>query len=135
MFSFYDMNNLGCKSWVYTSGFRMRLPHCFAFFNNLPWFCSIKVSYKKSQRNAENTCGNRMCKVCKLSLKVGWRDTNSRNPFFLAFQFPNWSFKVTTRQSTPLCLQKRGFKRMSRNKLCFAFILLLSKSNEKLLKL
>jgi hypothetical protein len=34
---------------------------------NLPWFCSIKVSYKKSQRNAENACGNRMC---KLSLKA-----------------------------------------------------------------
>ncbi len=37
----------------------MRLPHCVAIFYNLPWFCSIN---KKLQRNAENACGNRMCK-------------------------------------------------------------------------
>jgi hypothetical protein len=49
-------------SLVYTSGFRMRLPHCVAIFYKLPWFCSTKVSYEKSQRNAENACGNRMCK-------------------------------------------------------------------------
>jgi len=42
--------------------FRMRLPHCIAIFYNLPWFFSIKVSSKKSQRNVENACGNRMCK-------------------------------------------------------------------------
>jgi len=50
------------SSWVYTSGFRMRLPHCIAIFYNLPWFCSIKVSIKKLQSNAENACGNRVCK-------------------------------------------------------------------------
>ncbi len=49
-------------SWVYTSGFCLRLPHCFAILYNLPWFCSIKVSNKKLQHNAENACGNRMCK-------------------------------------------------------------------------
>jgi len=49
-------------SLVYTSGFRMRLPHCVAIFYKLPWFCSTKVSYEKSQLNAENACGNRMCK-------------------------------------------------------------------------
>jgi len=49
-------------SWVYTSGFLMHLPHCIAIFYNLPWFWSIKVSNKKSQRNAENTCKNQMCK-------------------------------------------------------------------------
>ncbi len=31
-------------------------------FFNLPWFCLINVSNKKLQRNAENACGNRMCK-------------------------------------------------------------------------
>jgi hypothetical protein len=41
---------------------RIRLPHCVAIFYNLPWFSLIKVSNKKSQRNAENACGNRMCK-------------------------------------------------------------------------
>jgi len=40
----------------------MRLPHCIAIFYKLPWFCSTKVNYEKSQRNAENACGNRMCK-------------------------------------------------------------------------
>jgi len=48
---------------IYTSSFRMRFPHCVAIFYNLPWFCSIKVSYKKSQRNVVNACGNRMCKL------------------------------------------------------------------------
>jgi len=32
------------------------------FFCDLPWFCSIKVRNKKLQCNAENACGNRMCK-------------------------------------------------------------------------
>jgi hypothetical protein len=50
------------ESWVYTSGFPMHLPHCVAVFYNLPWFCSIEVNYKKLQFNAENACGNRMCK-------------------------------------------------------------------------
>jgi hypothetical protein len=40
----------------------MRLPHCVTIFYNLRWFCSIKVSNRKLQRNAENTCGNWMCK-------------------------------------------------------------------------
>jgi hypothetical protein len=40
----------------------MRLPHCVAIFYNLPWFCSIKVSNKKLQHNAENASGSRMCK-------------------------------------------------------------------------
>ncbi len=35
--------------------------HCNFFY--LPQFCSIKVSYKKSQHNAVNTCGNWMCKL------------------------------------------------------------------------
>jgi len=49
-------------SWVYTSGFWMRLLHCFAIFNNLPWFCSIKVSYKNcnamQKMHAETGCVN-----------------------------------------------------------------------------
>ncbi len=45
-------------SWVYTSDFRMRWPHYVAIFYNIPWFCSIKVSYKKLQRNAETGCVN-----------------------------------------------------------------------------
>ncbi len=49
-------------SWVYTSDFRMRLPHYVVIFYNIPWFCSIKVSNKKLRHNAENACGNRMCK-------------------------------------------------------------------------
>jgi hypothetical protein len=40
----------------------MCLPRCVAIFYNLSWFCSIKVSNKKLQCNAENACGNRMCK-------------------------------------------------------------------------
>jgi len=40
----------------------MLLLHCIAIFYNLPWFCSIKVSNKKWQLNAENACGNWMCK-------------------------------------------------------------------------
>jgi len=39
----------------------MHLPHCVTIFYNVPWFCSIKVSNKKLQCNAENACGNRMC--------------------------------------------------------------------------
>jgi len=49
-------------NWVYTSGFRMCLPNCIVIFHNLPWFCSIRVSNKKLQRNAVNPCENRMCK-------------------------------------------------------------------------
>jgi len=41
----------------------MRLQHCVAIFYNSPWFFSIKVNDKKLQRNAENACGNRMCKL------------------------------------------------------------------------
>jgi len=41
----------------------MRFPHCVANFYYLPWFCSIKVSNKKSHRNAVNACGNGMCKL------------------------------------------------------------------------
>jgi len=52
---------------VYTSSFRMRFPHCVAIFYNLPWLSKTKISNNKLQRNAVNTCGNRMC---KLSLKV-----------------------------------------------------------------
>jgi len=37
--------------------------HCIAIFYNLPWLSKTKVSYKKSQRNAENAWGNRMCKL------------------------------------------------------------------------
>jgi hypothetical protein len=44
---------------VYTSDFRMHLPHCVAIFYYLLWF---KVRTKKSQCNVENACGNRMCK-------------------------------------------------------------------------
>jgi len=40
----------------------MRLPQCVAIFYKLPWFCLTKVIYEKLQRNAENACGNRMCK-------------------------------------------------------------------------
>ncbi len=49
-------------SWVYTSSLHLRYPHCVAIFYNLPWFWSIKVSNKKSQCNAENACGNQICK-------------------------------------------------------------------------
>jgi len=56
-------------SWVYTFGFRTHLPHCIAIFYKLPWFCSTKVIYEKSQRNAENACGNRMCKRAFSSAK------------------------------------------------------------------
>jgi len=48
---------------VYTSGFRMRFPHCVAIFHKLPWLSKTKVFYKKSQRSAVNACGNRMCKL------------------------------------------------------------------------
>jgi len=44
----------------------IRFPNAFTAmscnFFNLPWFCLINVSNKKLQRNAENACGNRMCK-------------------------------------------------------------------------
>ncbi len=67
-------------SWVYTSGFCMRLPHCVVIFNNLPWFCSIKVSNKKLQRNAENACGNRMCKrAFSLNAQTNICRTSERN--------------------------------------------------------
>ncbi len=56
------MSLISILSWVYTSDFRMRFSHCVAIFYNLPWFSSIKVSNKKLQCNAENACGNRMCK-------------------------------------------------------------------------
>ncbi len=61
-------------SWVYTSGFRMRLLHCVAIVYNLPWFCSIKISCKKLQCNVENSCRNRMCK-CTLSKQIFWSAT------------------------------------------------------------
>jgi len=48
---------------VYTFGFCMRFSHCVAIFYNLPWLSKIKVSYKKSQRNAVNACRNGMCKL------------------------------------------------------------------------
>jgi len=41
----------------------MRFPHCIAIFCYLPWLSKTKVSYKKSQHNEENACGNRMCKI------------------------------------------------------------------------
>jgi len=41
-------------------------PHAFTTlrsnFYSLPWFCSIKVSNKKSQCDVENACGKWMCK-------------------------------------------------------------------------
>jgi len=40
----------------------MRLLHCVSIFYKLPCFCSINVSIQKLQCNAENACGNRMCK-------------------------------------------------------------------------
>jgi len=40
----------------------MQLPHCVVIFDYLPWFGSIKVINKKLQPNAENACGNRICK-------------------------------------------------------------------------
>jgi len=40
----------------------MRLPHCVAIFYKILWFRSTNVIYEKLQRNAENACGNRMCK-------------------------------------------------------------------------
>jgi len=55
--------------YVYTSGFRMRFPHCVAIFYYLPWLNNTKVSYKKLQRNRENACGNRMCK-CALKAEL-----------------------------------------------------------------
>jgi len=48
---------------VYTSGFRMRFPHCISIFHKLPWLSKTKVFYKKSQRSAVNACGNQMCKL------------------------------------------------------------------------
>jgi len=63
-------------SWIYTSSLRMRLPHCFPIFYNLAWFCSIKVSNKKLQCNAENACGNQMCKrAFNQGIKM-WMDIN-----------------------------------------------------------
>jgi len=59
---------------VYTSGFRMRFPHCIAIFYYLPWLSKIKVSYKKLQRNAVNACGNRMCKLSFTSFSADHRD-------------------------------------------------------------
>ncbi len=45
----------------------IRFPHAFfalrCNFYNLPWLRKTKVSYKKSQRNAVNACGNRMRKL------------------------------------------------------------------------
>ncbi len=43
-------------------------------FYNFPWFCSIKVSYKKLQCNAENACGNRMCK-CNFTASFTFKST------------------------------------------------------------
>jgi len=59
-FKSYEMNALRR---VYTSGFCMCLLHCVAIFYYLPWLMKTKVKYRKSQRNAENAWGNRMCKL------------------------------------------------------------------------
>jgi len=67
MFSM-QLKSKSLLSWVCTSGFHMRFPHCVVIFYNLPWLSKTKVSYKKSQCNAVNVCGNRMC---KLSFKQG----------------------------------------------------------------
>jgi len=73
-------------SWVYTSSFRMRLPHCVAIFYNLPWFCSIKVSYKKLQCNVENACGNRMCKFAFTNASL--------SQMFLTFTLSSFFFRT-----------------------------------------
>ncbi len=44
---------------INTSGFCMRFLHRIAIFYYLPRLSKTKVSYKKLQRNAVNTCGNR----------------------------------------------------------------------------
>jgi len=49
----------------------MRFPHCLAIFYNLPWFYSIKVSNKKSQRNVVNACGKWMCKLSLMERRPG----------------------------------------------------------------
>jgi len=49
------------------AGLHIQFPHCIVIFCYLPWLCKTKVSYKKSQSNAVNACGNR---VCQLSLNV-----------------------------------------------------------------
>ncbi len=59
----YFFSTLGLIRRIYTSGFRMHFPHCVAIFYNLPWLSKTKVSYKKSQCNVVNACGNRMCKL------------------------------------------------------------------------
>jgi len=53
----------------------MSLPHYIAIFYKLPWFCSTKVIYEKSQCNAENACGknacgNQMCKLGRTAIHV-----------------------------------------------------------------
>ncbi len=61
------------KNWIFNcfisipKGSLVRLPFCILihviFCRKIwPWFCSIKISNKKSQCNAENPWGNRMCK-------------------------------------------------------------------------
>jgi len=35
---------------IYTSGFRMRFPHCVAIFYNLPWLSKTKVIYRNTIR-------------------------------------------------------------------------------------
>jgi len=60
---FYNLNILCALRLVYTSGFRMRFPHCVAIFHKLPCLSETKVFYKKLQRSAVNACGNWMCKL------------------------------------------------------------------------
>jgi len=60
----------------------MRLPNCVAIYYNLPWFCSIKVSNKKLQRNAENACENQICKrALTLSDAIGKPVLNRNRDF------------------------------------------------------
>jgi len=55
------------KQYVFKAEFTHTVSACvyriaLRFFYSIPWFCSIKVSNKKLQCNAENACGNQMCK-------------------------------------------------------------------------
>jgi len=99
---------------VYSSCLKLslhiRFPHAFTalrcIFYNLPWFCSIKVSYKKSQRNSENARGNRMC---KLSLTP-----HSKRPIFFIFfnEFEEiWNGKRMFQTTWSFFISSAGFKK------------------------
>jgi hypothetical protein len=52
---------------------------CVAFYSNLPWFGLTNVIIWKSQCNAENACGNGMCKCTLMNHRRKIVEKNSQS--------------------------------------------------------